>query len=106
MQKRKHRTNFYINAYKKLYIANIITSDSTMITVLTVPKKSQYVPPHKSLSNVNYMPEMELINTVHKAGFSYYIYDITFRLLNKDDEVTDEIVKYLNDNLFDLTINY
>lgn len=104
--RKKKRINFYKPSNCQIYITNILNSKTNMITVLTVEDSAGYVPPKQDrFPNLKYCPDIRLVHIEHKLNFSYFIYDINFTL--EDDElVEDEIVKYLNNHIFDLEIEY
>lgn len=102
---RKKRTKFYIEDNEGIYVTNIVNGKNNMLTILTVNRTSGYVPPYiNRFLNIKYMPDVRLIATDYKIEFTYYIYDINFTLEN-DEELTDDVVDYLNNTIFDLSVS-
>ena len=104
MKRRKRITNYYIDDLSGIHITNIIQGKSNMIVVLTVNKTSNYSPPILNrFLNLKYMPDVRLVYKEYKVDFTYYIFDVNFTLENEID-TNDDIVKYLSEHIFNLTI--
>jgi len=104
MKKHKRITNYYIDDLSGVHITNIIQGKSNMIVVLTVNKTSNYSPPILNrFLNLKYMPDVQLLCKEYKVDFTYYVFDVNFTLEDESD-TSDDIVKYLSENIFNLTV--
>lgn len=102
--KRKRREKFYVDPTNGIFVTNIVNGKSNMIVVLTVGKDADYTPIDMNrFLRIKYMPDVRLIAKEYKYGFNYYIYDVNFTLEDETD-TTDDVVDYLNNNIFDLKV--
>lgn len=102
--KRKRKENFYVDVSDGIFVTNIVNGKNNMIVVLTVSKSADYTPIDADrFLRIKYMPDVRLIAREYKYGFNYYVYDVNFTLEDELD-VTDEVVDYLNNNIFDLKV--
>ena len=49
------------------------------------------------------MPDVQLLCKEYKVDFTYYVFDVNFTLEDESD-TSDDIVKYLSENIFNLTV--
>lgn len=101
MKRRKRTTILYRPPESSIFFTNIVNSNSNMLVILTVYKEANYIPPYTNrFLNVNYLPDVRLLTSEHKLGFDCYVYDVNFTLPNKEDEVTESVIKFLNSKIF------
>lgn len=100
----KRRKNYYTDPKKDIYVTNVSNGNNNIVTILTVPDNSNYIPPYTDrFINCDYMPDVRLIAKEYKSGYNYYVFDINFTL-TKDEEISDSVVNYLIKHIFDLNM--